>query len=134
MRWLAYVLLWTGLDFILIGAASFWFPVLIGTWNGPDFFGDLDGRATHHLELAHGHVAHVQEDIHEFFPITTINLFAVAAPLLALGIYFLWPLPWFTRLAGHCRCGYNLTGNTSGICPECGAAVVRSTPDAPRSA
>jgi hypothetical protein len=25
---------------------------------------------------------------------------------------------------GHCRiCGYNLTGNVSGICPECGAAV-----------
>lgn len=24
---------------------------------------------------------------------------------------------------GHCRkCGYNLTGNTSGACPECGAA------------
>jgi hypothetical protein len=26
--------------------------------------------------------------------------------------------------AGHCqRCGYNLTGNTSGICPECGTPV-----------
>ena len=25
---------------------------------------------------------------------------------------------------GHCRnCGYDLTGNLSGICPECGAAV-----------
>lgn len=25
---------------------------------------------------------------------------------------------------GHCRkCGYNLTGNTSGICPECGEHV-----------
>ena len=21
---------------------------------------------------------------------------------------------------GHCRCGYDLTGNTSGVCPECG--------------
>ena len=21
---------------------------------------------------------------------------------------------------GHCRCGYDLTGNTSGTCPECG--------------
>ena len=21
---------------------------------------------------------------------------------------------------GHCRCGYNLTGNISGVCPECG--------------
>ncbi len=26
--------------------------------------------------------------------------------------------------AGHCQtCGYNLTGNVSGICPECGEAV-----------
>ena len=21
---------------------------------------------------------------------------------------------------GHCRCGYDLTGNVSGVCPECG--------------
>ncbi len=24
---------------------------------------------------------------------------------------------------GHCRCGYNLTGNASGVCPECGIKV-----------
>ena len=24
---------------------------------------------------------------------------------------------------GHCRCGYDLTGNTSGVCPECGVEV-----------
>ena len=25
---------------------------------------------------------------------------------------------------GHCRkCGYNLTGNVSGICPECGTPI-----------
>jgi predicted amidophosphoribosyltransferase len=27
---------------------------------------------------------------------------------------------------GHCSgCGYNLTGNTSGVCPECGAPVTK---------
>ena len=24
---------------------------------------------------------------------------------------------------GHCQCGYDLTGNTSGVCPECGVEV-----------
>jgi hypothetical protein len=29
---------------------------------------------------------------------------------------------------GHCReCGYNLTGNVSGICPECGTPVPQSS-------
>jgi hypothetical protein len=27
------------------------------------------------------------------------------------------------RPIGACQCGYNLTGNTSGVCPECGATV-----------
>jgi len=28
---------------------------------------------------------------------------------------------------GHCRkCGYNLTGNVSGVCPECGTAVAET--------
>ncbi len=25
--------------------------------------------------------------------------------------------------AGHCMCGYDLRGNTSGVCPECGRKV-----------
>ena len=46
-----------------------------------------------------------------------------------IGLFALLPL-WALRsirlrgLKNHCRsCGYNLTGNTSGICPECGTAV-----------
>lgn len=40
-----------------------------------------------------------------------------------VGLCFLrlerWAIP-----AGHCTtCGYNLTGNTSGVCPECGSGV-----------
>ena len=33
---------------------------------------------------------------------------------------------WFRRKyrRGHCQqCGYDLTGNESGVCPECGSAV-----------
>jgi hypothetical protein len=47
---------------------------------------------------------------------------AVAFVLLAAGapcLYRRKPLE-----PGRCRrCGYNLTGNTSGVCPECGTAV-----------
>ena len=31
---------------------------------------------------------------------------------------------WWRRRAGRClHCGYDLTGNVSGICPECGTPV-----------
>ncbi len=39
--------------------------------------------------------------------------------LIAIPSFLLWrrnrKLP-----EGHCNCGYNLTGNMSGVCPECG--------------
>ncbi len=51
-----------------------------------------------------------------------------------------WPLLGWTRPAwirrrrrrrGLClRCGYNLTGNTSGRCPECGEAIERPQSEA----
>ena len=35
---------------------------------------------------------------------------------------------WSRRAAGLCnRCGYDLTGNVSGACPECGTAVGQRT-------
>jgi hypothetical protein len=45
--------------------------------------------------------------------------------VIALPTVVLW---WLDRrrrsLPGHCQnCGYNLTGNVSGICPECGEKV-----------
>ncbi|MHC4444904.1 MAG: hypothetical protein ACYTBZ_14425 [Planctomycetota bacterium] len=42
--------------------------------------------------------------------------------ILATAAFF-W---WYPRLipAGHCQhCGYNLTGNVSGVCPECGEGI-----------
>lgn len=30
------------------------------------------------------------------------------------------------RDAGHCTCGYDLTGNVSGRCPECGSPITHS--------
>ncbi len=43
---------------------------------------------------------------------------AVAIPTLLVCRF--WPKP---IKPGHCRCGYNLTGNQSGVCPECGVEV-----------
>ena len=43
---------------------------------------------------------------------------AVAIPTLL--VWWFWPKP---LKPGHCRCGYDLTGNTSGVCPECGIEV-----------
>lgn len=53
--------------------------------------------------------------------------------LLAVATAVLW---WFDRRripAGHCRrCGYDLTGNISGRCPECGTVASALQPAAPR--
>ncbi len=38
--------------------------------------------------------------------------------LPTLLVWRFWPKP---VKPGHCRCGYDLTGNRSGVCPECGA-------------
>ncbi len=43
---------------------------------------------------------------------------AAAVPVLL--VWRFWPKP---IKPGHCRCGYDLTGNTSGVCPECGVEV-----------
>lgn len=40
---------------------------------------------------------------------------------VALPTWFLWRRDRRRIPPGHCqRCGYNLTGNTTGVCPECG--------------
>ncbi len=52
---------------------------------------------------------------------------------VGLGIYpaiafICGPRRWRHRRIGHClRCGYNLTGNVSGICPECGTVIARQS-------
>ena len=54
---------------------------------------------------------------------------AVAPSRLAVGMRRRWegrgPLRrWRRRKRGLClHCGYNLTGNTSGVCPECAQKI-----------
>ena len=43
--------------------------------------------------------------------------------------------PWLRKafIEGIChRCGYDLTGNTSGICPECGSRIAEDSPETSR--
>ena len=52
----------------------------------------------------------------------------IVTPLagLAIVVVFLWRLPLSNRERPPVceKCGYDLTGNTSGVCPECGTKVV----------
>lgn len=55
-----------------------------------------------------------------------LNLGHVALPVAAT-----WTLLRVLRPTqpGHChKCGYDLTGNVSGVCPECGAELKQATP------
>ncbi len=48
------------------------------------------------------------------------------AVILLFGIYPVFALVRYRRRPkpGHCtKCGYNLTGNVSGVCPECGTKI-----------
>lgn len=52
------------------------------------------------------------------------------AALLAIPVAILWRLDRPRVVPGHCSvCGYDLTGNTSGRCPECGEATSPEAPD-----
>lgn len=59
--------------------------------------------------------------------VVTIPLWTVAALLVPM---YLWRTNRLRRRfarVGHCpKCGYDLTGNESGVCPECGRATAES--------
>jgi predicted RNA-binding Zn-ribbon protein involved in translation (DUF1610 family) len=66
------------------------------------------------------------EGIHwAMLDICEIDLWPPLLPLIAVLFFLYWRRWRFRREeAPLCRhCGYNLTGNVSGICPECGATI-----------
>lgn len=57
--------------------------------------------------------------------IVLVPVWMLLAPMM-VGAWTYWRLSK-RRLAGQClTCGYNLTGNASGTCPECGSIVVEA--------
>ncbi len=115
---------------------TLWYAVLLNTpavsvWLGDSgVFVQGPGEHSRFCWVDFG-LVDVERYIHYFKPLPMIDLDAaggwfVAIPLwlvllaLAGPTVVLWrrdrPIP-----RGHCRsCGYNLTGNVSGVCPECG--------------
>lgn len=68
----------------------------------------------------------------------TVAIAALAVPVISVPIayfsfkktfgYFRWKK--IPRLGSGCwKCGYNLTGNVSGVCPECGTPIDKGTID-----
>ncbi len=55
----------------------------------------------------------------------TVPLYAVFAAV-AVPTLLVWRFGPKPVKPGHCRCGYDLTGNESGVCPECGMAAGES--------
>lgn len=53
--------------------------------------------------------------------------------ILSLATYALFRRRLFRSKAGHSpQCRYDLTGNTSGVCPECGLLIPTQEPDSVR--
>jgi hypothetical protein len=65
----------------------------------------------------------IDEIIRAIPELVGIGLFALLLLVVFVGLPAAYVM-WLDRQrfpAGHCRkCGYNLTGNVSGRCPECG--------------
>jgi hypothetical protein len=102
--------------FIETGAGHIWFQTA-GFWNGTLPYG-LEFRETHESLVWLFRIEHQSIGNFVFILPLWIPFLLVAIPT---GFLF-----WRDRRipCGHCqKCGYNLTGNTSGVCPECGEQI-----------
>ena len=105
--------------------------VLISIWLGSrDYFDLLIVAAIAPIALPVMALQTVLDTGDQFF---SRRAMALTLPVYALGfgltlagwLKYAWKRARAQRISqGLCgACGYNLTGNTSGVCPECGAAA-----------
>ncbi len=143
------ILKWTGLLFCLLivavwGITLFW--VVSYWWNGGGigvgecgaFFFWSPGRPAEHWRVSStlDHFRHILPSIRHAPSrvnkpplMTTRYCVPLWIILLVIGIPTAWL--WYRDRRryppGHCqRCGYDLTGNVSGRCPECGEGITPS--------
>jgi hypothetical protein len=85
----------------------------------------LSGGSREYYELSFGGVSNV----HDYGSCMAANeVVPLWAPLIPLSIAAMWLWNKESVPPGHCqRCGYDLTGNVSGRCPECGSPTSPGT-------
>ena len=93
----------------LVGFASAMCAALVGMW--------ID---RHHFPIIRALGSLVNEYHRTLKTIGTLLLLMLTP--VALTAYFFWRINHKPK--GKCaECGYNLTGNVSGVCPECGTDI-----------
>ncbi len=125
--------LWTGTTLCVLIAAGFvvsaWWRVWVAVPGGPCIGVNAGGLGCYSSTLA-GRPGYMPNGVGLRFALvgmTRVNGFtlplvypfaAVAIPTLLVWRFWRTPVK-----PGHCKCGYDLMGNTSGVCPECGEPV-----------
>ena len=136
--WWGAIGIWTAMALLWVG----WAVVFYVYWRDGDHYTQLSKMvralvAGSLLEAALAIPAHVlvmrQRDCYCARGTYTAMIFAGTVILWAFGpgivLLYLREKYRRARLFRYCdKCGYNLTGNVSGICPECGRPIADETP------
>ena len=97
---------------VRIAGRSFEFPGITVMW------GRVDLRGADHWGPFHVRIVRVEY--------IEIIILALILPLLWMSRRIVKRVLRHRRDVCH-RCGYNLTGNTSGVCPECGKPILKNS-------
>ena len=124
-------------QYAMLGPGTEWSHLDTEGWSGTGFVVvGTDGRVPeHHFDREKGWSPGLP--VPPGLSVRPITGWYVGIPMwMLVGLTSLLPVAWFSDFAfaahrrrqhaqrGHClSCRYNLTGNTSGVCPECGTTI-----------